>query len=290
MECDLCKSKNLKTCFPYHTYSLVECRNCKLRFLDPLPSPDELKKLYSSDYYFSPDSNLYGYSNYKEDVNLIVLTAIQRYNTLRLILGKSSHLKLLDTGCAYGYYIDIARLYGWDVSGVEINEECVKEAKNKLNLDVRKGTLEEQHFPAETFDVVTCWDMIEHLLNPSNFLQQVNRILKPGGYFLLTTPDVGSIPAKVLGKRWMGYKSYEHVYFFNKKTIKLYLEANGFALTRFQYTGKYISKQLFLDRLKYYSKFLGWLVSFLNNLPLNVFYLNPLDIMLVIARKEKLVP
>lgn len=287
MKCNLCKSERFELCFSYGRYSLVKCKNCNLKFLDPLPNITDIKKLYSNDYYFSPNSNLYGYSDYKSDVELIVLTATDRYNKLKSFIGKSTKLKLLDVGCAYGYYIDIARLYGWEVYGIEINETCVDEAINKFKLDVRKGTLEDQSFFSEAFDVVTGWDIIEHLLDPNKFLQEVNRVIKPGGYVVFTTPDVGSIPAKVLGKRWMGFKSYEHIYFFDKKTINLYLESNGFVIKKFQHIGKYISKHLFIERLKYYSKFFSWLLSFLSHLPIDSFYLNPLDIMLVIGQKVK---
>ena len=117
MICNLCGSSHCnKQLSLQDKYSVMKCSNCGLSFLDPIPSQEELEKIYSKDYYFSTDSNQTGYSDYKKDMDLIVLTAIRRYRMIMSKIKNSNDIKLLDVGCAYGYFLDIARLYGWDMA------------------------------------------------------------------------------------------------------------------------------------------------------------------------------
>lgn len=283
--CNLCGSEYLKRHYAFEKYSVMKCEACGLHFLYPVPDYEELKKIYSKEYYFSPDSNVFGYSDYKRDVNLIILTAIQRYNFVKAQIGKADNIKLLDIGCAYGYYLDIARLYGWDVTGIEIHEEAAKECVDNLKLNVKIGTIRDCDFQSESFDIITCWDLLEHLQDPQAFFEEANKILKPGGSICLTTPDISSLPAKVMGKRWMGYKSREHIYFFNKNILNKYFEKNGFTMKNCMHVGKYISKDLLFNRLKYYFGCFSFAASLMKYFIKPYFYLNPFDI--IYARGQK---
>jgi len=266
-------------------HALLRCEGCGFCFLDPIPSHEELVKLYSDGYYSSSDSNQFGYSNYKDDVDLIILTAIQRYRLITSRISPQEGLKLLDIGCAYGYYLDLARLYGWDVQGVELNPQAVREASETFKLDIKHGRIQDHAFEDKSFDLVTCWDLIEHLQDPTALLQETGRILKTGGSFVLTTPDISSLPSRIMGKRWMGYKTIEHIHFFSKETLTKYFEKTGFELKECHYIGKYISVNLFIDRFKYYFGPLESITGVLRKVLPSYFYLNPFDILYVRAQK-----
>jgi 2-polyprenyl-3-methyl-5-hydroxy-6-metoxy-1,4-benzoquinol methylase len=246
--------------------------------------PAELKRIYTKEYYYSPDSNVFGYSNYKKDVDLIVTTAIRRYAEIEK--AAPVHGRLLDVGCAYGYYLDVARLHGWQAVGVELNEESAQEGRRQFGLDIRSGEIGAQNFPDGYFDAVTCWDLIEHLSDPQGFLEKVRRVLKRGGVFALTTPDIESWPARLMGARWMGIKSREHQYFFSARTLRLYFDKNGFDVVRCRYAGKYISRELLFDRLRHYAGGAVAAVRWAGALLPERFYLNPYDILGVIAVKR----
>src|SRR4051812_20108017 len=114
--CNLCSSLNHRDVMTIQGHSLKKCLNCGLGFLDPIPSLDDLKQMYTGDYYKSPDSNKAGYSSYQKDADLIVMTAQRRYRMISPKIKPQGKIKLLDVGCAYGYYLDVARqLYGWEV-------------------------------------------------------------------------------------------------------------------------------------------------------------------------------
>jgi len=286
MPCNLCGSSRKTKKIDFKQHALVRCVDCGFYFLDPVPTHEELVKLYSDGYYSSSDSNQLGYSNYKEDVDLIVLTAIQRYRLITSKIKPKEGLKLLDIGCAYGYYLDLARLYGWDVRGVELNPEAVREGKDILKLDIKHGRIQDHHFEDESFDLITCWDLIEHLQDPKGFLQANNRILKTGGSLVLSTPDISSWPSRIMGRRWMGYKTIEHVHFFSRDTLAEYFKRTGFELKECYFLGKYISINLFIDRFQYYFGPLSFMTGALRKILPSYFYLNPFDILY--ARAEKI--
>jgi 2-polyprenyl-3-methyl-5-hydroxy-6-metoxy-1,4-benzoquinol methylase len=285
VQCNLCGSDRTSKKMDIQEYSLLCCENCDFYFLDPIPTHQELEKLYSPGYYSSLDSNQLGYTNYKEDVDLIILTAIQRYRLITSKIKPKSNFKLLDIGCAYGYYLDLARLYGWDVMGVELNPEAVREASEIFKLDIKPGRVHDHAFEDASFDLITCWDLVEHLQDPKAFFQENNRILKTGGSLVLTTPDISSLPSRVMGKRWMGYKTIEHIHFFSKETLSKYFEKTGFELKECCYIGKHISINLFIDRFKYYFGSLGFMTGGLRKVLPPYFYLNPFDILYVRAEK-----
>ncbi len=285
VECNLCGSSRANPTINWKEHSLLNCQECGFSFLHPIPTHEQLVKLYAQGYYSSDDSNQLGYSNYKEDVDLILLTAIQRYRLITSRIKTHPGLKLLDIGCAFGYYLDLARLYGWDATGVEFNPQAVQEGRDTFKLDIRQGRVQDQGFKDESFDVITCWDLIEHLQDPKAFLQENNRILKTGGSLVLSTPDISSLPSKIMGKRWMGYKTIEHIHFFSKEILVKYFEKTGFELKECHYIGKHISVDLFVDRFKYYFGSIGFVADALKKVLPSYFYLNPFDIIYVRAEK-----
>jgi SAM-dependent methyltransferase len=113
----------------------------------------------------------------------------------------------------------------WDVQGIEPSSHAVLRARQRYGLDVRVGQLDELHFPANAFDVVTMWHVLEHLPQPRAVLQEVARILRPDGVLVLVCPIADSWEAEHFGPFWSGYDVPRHLYTFSRETLgKLLLE------------------------------------------------------------------
>jgi 2-polyprenyl-3-methyl-5-hydroxy-6-metoxy-1,4-benzoquinol methylase len=200
-------------------------------YVHPLPSADELKSVYSKDYFhgyedkreYNPNAQVGGYVHLEEASRESFL------ERLDLIYLHKKNGRLLDIGCAVGHFLKLARIKGWDTYGVEISEYASEYARKQYSLDVRTGKLLDAGFDDEFFDVVTMWDVIEHLYNPRDELKDVFRILKPNGLLLITTANMDSYDAKFLGKRWGGIISPPgHVYYFTLRTFNRLLNEIGF--------------------------------------------------------------
>jgi 2-polyprenyl-3-methyl-5-hydroxy-6-metoxy-1,4-benzoquinol methylase len=119
--------------------------------------------------------------------------------------------RLLDVGCATGYFLNAARL-DFEVSGVEPSRWAVDYARTRLHLNVTEGHLEAVDLPLEGFDVITMNDVIEHFSDPRAALERSAALLRPGGILYLVTPDIGSLSARVLRGRWWGLRP-AHLYY-----------------------------------------------------------------------------
>lgn len=136
--------------------------------------------------------------------------------------------RLLDVGAATGFLLVEARDLGYDAIGIEPSRWAAEEARRRFGVEVRVGSLEQAGFAAASFDVVTMVDVLEHLVDPFAATREVARILRPGGVFYVVTPDIGGLPARLLGRRWWGFEPW-HLWFFGQRSLANALRGNGFA-------------------------------------------------------------
>jgi SAM-dependent methyltransferase len=136
---------------------------------------------------------------------------------------------ILDVGTAGGAFLEAARDFGYTPSGVEPSQYLTNAACAR-GFDVRAGTLADGLFEGSQFDVVSMWDVVEHLCDPRDAVTRVHDLLKPGGTFLLNFPDSGTWQAKLAGKRFWWLLSV-HVSYFTKKTMRKLLEDAGFEVS-----------------------------------------------------------
>ncbi|MCF7821054.1 MAG: class I SAM-dependent methyltransferase [Mariprofundaceae bacterium] len=153
------------------------------------------------------------------------------------ILGQpASALRLLDTGCSSGSLLHVASEIGFNVAGVEPAPQAAATAQ-KAGFDVFNGLLHEAQYPDNSFDIVTLYEVIEHLTNPLELVREVYRILKPGGLFLIGTGNADSWSVDALGSNW-SYFSIEghggHISFFTPASIRLLAEKTGFLVEDIQ--------------------------------------------------------
>jgi SAM-dependent methyltransferase len=99
----------------------------------------------------------------------------------------------------------------------------------------------EDYEPDVSFDVVTMWDSLEHVADPAACIRKAHCVLQGSGYLFMRTPDAGSPAAMILGRSWYHYAPPGHLHFFDRKTISLLLDRNGFRLLRIAYLARYVS-------------------------------------------------
>jgi len=280
--CNLCGNSEYKVLYEaknsenYNYYSsgnygrIVKCEQCGLIYTDP--KDKNIEKIYKNiedkDYLKSKEARI---ENSKRDLKNIMK------------LKKSG--KLLDIGCGPGLFLKVARDKGFDVCGIELSKWACdiarKEGLNVLNKSLKSAGLER-----DSFDIVTMWDVIEHIEDPNGIIRDTNKILKKDGLLVLNTPNIGSFYAKLMGNKWWNLMRM-HIYYFDKKTIRKLLEKNGFKVLKIKDYSRIIIPRYAVEWLKQY-KFVYKLFkfifdkTFIGNLKLRA---NFHDNMIVYAKK-----
>jgi SAM-dependent methyltransferase len=207
-------------------FGLVRCRNCGLIYQNPRLAREELLHHY-------PDSYLL-YTTQESEETSALQRLSQQHGLARRCQRVKRHAptpgKLLDIGCSTGHYLAAMRERGWQVAGVELSEYAASYARQNFNLDVRTGTLHEAGFTDDQFDLVTLWDVFEHVLDPKATLAEIARILKPGGLVVISSPNPTGIEARLFGSSWVGWERPRHLHLFTPDVLRRYLHDAGFSL------------------------------------------------------------
>lgn len=223
--CDLCGSPDYRPHWNCGTFSYVRCRGCGVVYQNPQPFRDELLQRYD-DAYFS-----YEIENEKKFFQLMLYGLRDiRFEQLESSLPPDQR-SFLDIGCATGLLLDHLRHREWDVRGVEICRPSAQFGIQERGLDIQIGTLEEARFPDGRFDVVHFSHLIEHLNSPGIFLDEVARILKPGGWVLVTTPNTQGFQAQLFQQNWRSAIA-DHLYLFSRRNLRQALSRRGLMVKR----------------------------------------------------------
>ena len=198
--CPICNSKALRRRLIAQGMPIVSCDECGLLMRNPQPSDHTLGEIYSSDYFLGSDS-----AALKEETNRTKrLTADLYLDQIEEALCdfgySSTRVKALEVGCGHGNLLRQARARGWEVSGLEYSQDAAEKANENIGADcVRVGTVESCSFSPGFFDVCIIADVIEHTRNPAEFLENVNRLLRPGGLIFIAVPSLDSLSARRMG-------------------------------------------------------------------------------------------
>lgn len=284
MTCLLCQQK-MEYYLTKKNFRIVRCPSCRLMAVENVP--DDLAPYYAQGY-FTGDVALDGYIDYELDKEVTKKTYVHYVEVIEKLLGKSKGAKMFEAGCATGFTLQIAKERGWEVVGNDISEYAVAKARAK-GLDVHIGTTETEP-KDKTYDAVVMHDVIEHVKNPSATLKASSDILKQGGVLVITTPDAGSLWARIMGKRWHAFVPPQHLFYFQARHLAKLLEQQGLSVVHTAHHGKwfaipYIFRLLYSwTGLKFFSVLANWgSRSFLKkvSLPINVG-----DTLLIIAQKK----
>lgn len=215
--------------------TIVRCKTCDLLFVSPRISSEKIIENYTGKSYFEREDSVTGYKNYLQDRDLHVSFFQTQLRELENLGSKGT---LLDVGCAGGFLIEEAGKRGWKAEGVELSSFASDYARNTLGLKVTTCDLRSAAFAPDSFQVVVMDDVIEHFEDPLIEAKEVWRILKPGGIYMLHTPNAASLWRLFMGSRWIHLKPDEHLFYFAPKTITRLLEKAGFEVISAKACGK----------------------------------------------------
>jgi 2-polyprenyl-3-methyl-5-hydroxy-6-metoxy-1,4-benzoquinol methylase len=187
------------------------------------PIPNNLDKIYGENYFHATGAQEFGYSDYDRDKEPMRHIFEQYLDTFEQF---SKNKSVIDIGCATGYFLDIAKKRGWKTHGVEISEFAAQEAASRGH-DIFVSQLPELNI-GDRVDIVTMWDVLEHVDDPRAYLQAAHRLLNDGGYVAINTVDISSLWASLMGKRWHLIVPPEHIHYYNPTNLKELLKQTGF--------------------------------------------------------------
>lgn len=216
---------------------ILRCHTCSFGFRESRFTQEQLSDLYRK---MDPKA-------YQAELRGRSRTA-QRH--LKIVDPNGSGGHILDVGCASGLFLSMAADAGWQVTGVEPSEILYREALERL---AGRGTvlplsLEESNLGEQQFDAITLWDVLEHVVDPSETMKRCQSLLKPGGCLFLNVPDLDSFEARAFGRRWPLLLP-EHLNYFNRRSLKICAEKSKLQLLRFGRRRSFFSVQYVFFRL-----------------------------------------
>ena len=196
------------------------CPVCETLFQHPMPTIDEVRGYLDTEYASGV------YNDYVAAANLKSLTFRTRAKAIANRVGTG---RLLDVGASCGFFVDEALSAGFDAYGVELSSEALARAPEHLRTRLRLGDVNTIDLSElGTFDVITAFDVIEHVFDPVAFLRDVQRVAKPGTWVILSTPDVSHLLRHLLRSRWPMFQPMQHMVLFSPRGLRLALSAAGY--------------------------------------------------------------
>jgi len=256
IKCHICESDNAQFLKKEGNWDIVQCQLCGLVYVNPQPEEDFLKEHYQS-YLPESQTDIAGWGRMMSGVFGRSLKIINK-------AAGASRGKLLDIGCAHGFFVKAALNAGWEASGIDLSKQAVQYGESR-GLEVANLTLFEKKYEDNYFDVITMFYVLEHLPDPSKYLKEIHRVLKPSGVLLVRVPHTTPI-VKILKTFNISNTLYDapsHLTDFSPHTLKRMLEHTGFNEIRTHIGGMTYPRPLFE---RFISCFFGTAGIFLNKI------------------------
>ncbi len=195
-------------------YTLLRCPGCSLVWLSHPPKPEDMHLHYTDAYH--------------KLISAGGQNSPQRWRERKATL---THYKqsgaLLDLGCSSGSFLEFMRSKSWELHGIEMSAEGARTAEARSGAEVFVGDILDASFPREKFDVITCFDVLEHLYEPRRVIGRVAEWLKPGGIFYVLVPNVDAAEARVFGSYWHGLEMPRHLFHYTPVSLSFLAESAG---------------------------------------------------------------
>lgn len=256
----------------------MRCAGCDIVFTHIPPGVD-LLSIYDESYFQGGQSD--GYGNYLGTEAVLKREFKKSVDLLRDLTGRQAGLRLLELGSAYGFFLDEAARY-FDCLGVEVSNSAAEYSRQRGHHVINEPLTDATVPAIGTVDVVAMFDVIEHLPDPLATLTVIDRCLRKDGLIVLTTGDIGSISARVFGKRWRLMTPPQHTFFFSQDTLRSIFEKMNYRIEIVKRPWKVVPLSLAFYQL---GSRLGFRLKALEKL--NVFVpVNLGDTVLMVARKR----
>lgn len=219
--CPVCGGANFTQLFEKAGEPFVRCAGCRLTLINPRPPFQRIRAGYDAAYS----------AGYVRKAEKKLWRAQRRVRRLQREYGLRG--RWLDIGCSAGFVVKAAADAGFEAFGVDIESDGIAYGRTQLGLGgLACGQLEEQAYPAAHFNVLSVYDVIEHVPDLNAFVHELKRLLAPGGVIDIGTPDIGHwrVPRRL--ERWHEFKPSEHLYYFDRATLGRLLARHALRIDR----------------------------------------------------------
>lgn len=253
--CPVCgATEKRRVKYAFAPFDIAECAVCDSLHLTPMPTPELLSRIYNSNYYHDAELE-HGYLDYKAQAAKIARTYRRRLRFVKPFLENEVNPTVLELGSALGFGLQVAReVLGGHVLACDVSEEAVAASEKvgfKAHLADAYGTCDA--IQSRSLDMVFAFDVIEHLPDIRRFSAWLRRVLKPGGIFFVTTPDMDHVLNRILGARSPSIKIPQHVTYFTTITLKNAF-SQGFTLKAQEWDFQYVGLGMLLSRLAHIAR------------------------------------
>ena len=231
--CPLCETDSPERAFDKAGFCYHRCPRCETLFVDVTLADGVVHDHYSQAYYESedqPEDERQGYPSYRDSQATLSDSFRRKLAVVRTHVPGG---RLLDTGAAYGFFVKVAEPW-FEAQGIDISEYAARIAREEFQAHVVRGDVEAIDAPDSCFDAVVMWDIIEHIIRPMRALQEMRRVLKPGGFLFVSTDDAACWLPRLLGRHWWALAPPLHLCHFSKQGLALACERAGLGAPAFQ--------------------------------------------------------
>ncbi len=242
--CPICGDERNTKLYSIQGFNIVKCCICSMTFVNPRIGNDQIFDVYRHEYFHR---NQDGYDNYESIADLRIQTFEKWYKDIIPYCNKGS---ALDIGCAAGYFLDILKKHEWQVEGIELDI--------RMHALLVEGGYEIYNEPLACFnashqyDLITMFDVIEHLPELQKDLAKISSLLTPQGVLVISTPNIDSFQHRLFRSRWFQFKPVEHLHYFSPETIKRLAEDNDLCIETIKKSGQYANVSFIINRLNHY--------------------------------------
>ena len=193
-------------------FSVGRCENCRLTYLSPPPTAEQLVEHYQAEYFGQGDAK------FDPSTERIVAGFLWwRCQVLSQYLPRGG--RVLDVGCGRGNFVEAMQKRGFDAYGTEIDSCSARRSQSRLGGRIHVGDLENLDLPASSFDLIVIWHVLEHVRNPRTTLEAAYRLLKPSGQLVTAQPNIASWQAQMGRELWFHLDCPRHLFHFSPDTL-----------------------------------------------------------------------
>lgn len=220
VQCPVCQGGNFSGWGRVGAYDIVQCSGCGLGMTDPVPPASELEAVNREIYTLERRIQTYlPKQRYFERRYRNCITSLKHFK---------AEGRLLDVGCNIGLFLKVARDEGFDVTGVELNRECAEFGTRHFGVTIRSEYLEDAASELGSFDVITLFDVLEHIPDMDGFIDTVKGVLKDDGVLVIQLPNLESLMARIAKSGWGWLTPPDHLYHFTPDSLRRILGNHGF--------------------------------------------------------------
>jgi len=237
--CSICGSDAAPYCRKEEA-DYYRCRQCGLIFQHPLPTRSAMVDWADA---------AYASGAYRDYVEARAMKIRHFQDRLADVGARIRPGRLLDVGCSCGYFMEVAASRGFEVQGVEFTPGAIAAASAEMRPRIFEGVLEAMPDNG-LYDVVSAFDLLEHVPDPRRFVRRCGALLMGGGTLIVSTPDTGHVLRLLMRSRWPMLQPMQHLFLFSRQALERLLRAEGFEHIQVETAYKTLSLEYLVDQIK----------------------------------------